>query len=71
MPEPKIIQATKEYELLFGKHPPIFGYPDDDLLIELKKALKTQSPMRGYHEIINDELGITDDDIKSGKLVKV
>ena len=71
MPTPDTIQATKEYESVFGEFPPLFGYPDSDLLIALKKAIKAKTPMPGYDEVINKDLGITDDDIESGKLIKI
>ena len=63
----EIIPLEQEYESTFGVHPPIFGYPDDELLDALKNALDTKTPMRGYDEIINEELGITEEDVKAGR----
>ena len=63
----KIIQLEQEYITMFGEHPPVFGYPDDELLAALRKALDTKTPMRGYDEIINEELGITEEDVKAGR----
>jgi len=63
----KIIQLEQEYITMFGEDPPVFGYPDDELLAALRKALDTKTPMRGYDEIINEELGITEEDVKAGR----
>ena len=63
----KIIQLEQEYITMFGEHPPVFGYPDDELLAALRKALDTKTPMRGYDEIINEESGITEEDVKAGR----
>ena len=52
---------------MFGENPPIFGYNDDDILPAIKKALKTRTPMPGMHEIIEKELGITEQDKADGK----
>ena len=70
-PEPEFVQALKEYESIFGETPPMFGYPDDILFIALKKAIKTKTPMPGYDEVINDDLGITDEDKDAGKLIRI
>ena len=71
-PDPKvlmdeIIPLEKEYQSTFGVHPPTFGYPDNELLEALKNSLDTKTPMRGYDEIINEKLGLSEDDIKAGK----
>ena len=63
----EIIPLEQEYESTFCIHPPTFGYPDDELLDALRKALDTKTPMRGYDETINEESGITDEDIKAGR----
>jgi hypothetical protein len=67
----EIADLSKKYESMFGDFPPVFGYPDDELLAALNKALQTKSPMRGYDEIINEELDIVDDDFKKPKKIKL
>ena len=67
----EIADLSKKYESMFGEFPPVFGYPDDELFEALNKALKTKTPMRGYDEVINEELGIVDDDFKKQKKIKL
>lgn len=59
--------AWSEYEKLFGEKPPIFGYEEEEILPAIIKALETKKPMPGMHEIIEEELGITDEDREDGK----
>ena len=56
-----------KYEQLFGEKPPIFGYEEEDILPAIIKALETKKPMPGMHEIIEKELGISDEDREDGK----
>ena len=67
----KIIELEKKYESMFGEHPPVFGYPDDELLKALEKALETKTPMRGYDEVIDELLGVVDDDFEKAKKIKI
>ena len=62
---------SKRYENMFGQFPPVFGYPDDELFEALSKSLETKTPLRGYDDIINDELGIVDYDLKKAKKIKL
>ena len=59
--------AWDKYEQMFGENPPIFGYDEEDILPAIIKAIETKKPMPGMHEIIEEELGITDEDRKDGK----
>jgi len=59
--------AWSEYEKLFGEKPPIFGYEEEEILPAIIKALEKKKPMPGMHEIIEKELGITDEDREDGK----
>ena len=56
-----------KYEKLFDEKPPIFGYKEEDILPAIIKALETKKPMPGMDEIIEKELGITDEDRAAGK----
>jgi len=67
----KIIDLEKKYESMFGNHPPVFGYPEDELLIALEKSLETKTPMRGYDEVIDELLGVVDDDFEKAKKIKI
>ena len=59
--------AWDKYEKMFGENPPIFGYDEEDILPAINKALETKKRMPGMHEIIEKELGITDEDKADGK----
>ena len=59
--------AWEKYKKMFGGYPPVFGYEEDDILPAINKAIETKKPMPGMHEIIEEELGITDEDRKDGK----
>ena len=52
-PTPELSQALKEYESIFGDFPPIFGYPEDDLLPALQKSINDKTALPGYDDIIN------------------
>ena len=52
---------------MFGGYPPVFGYEEEDILTAIIKALETKKPMPGMHEIIEEKLGITDEDREDGK----
>ncbi len=45
----------------------VFGYEEKDILPAIIKAIETKKPMPGMHEIIEEEVGITDEDRKDGK----
>ena len=59
--------AWEKYKKMFGGYPPVFGYEEDDILPAIIKAIETKKPMPGMHEIIEKELGITDEDREDGK----
>ena len=57
----------EKYKKMFGEYPPVFGYEEEEILPAIIKALETKKPMPGMHEIIEKELGITDEDRADGK----
>ena len=59
--------AWDKYQEMFGENPPVFGYEDEEILPAINKAIEPKKPMPGMHEIIEEELGITDEDRKDGK----
>ena len=59
--------AWEKYKKIFGEHPPVFGYEEEEILPAIIKALETKKPMPGMNEIIEEELGITDEDREDGK----
>ena len=67
MDKTNLKDVFEKYEKMFDESPPIFGYPKEDILPAIKKALKTKIPMPGMHEIIEKELGITEKDKADGK----
>tara|TARA_Y100001935_G_C17030046_1_gene372061 strand:+ start:362 stop:571 length:210 start_codon:yes stop_codon:yes gene_type:complete len=67
----EIADLQDRYLSFFGEHPPIFGYPEEELLDALKNALETETPMRGYDEILNEQLGIDEKDVKAGKGARI
>tara|TARA_R100000734_G_C3318608_1_gene112949 strand:- start:2449 stop:2649 length:201 start_codon:yes stop_codon:yes gene_type:complete len=58
----KIFDLQIKYKNMFGEHPPIFGYPDDLLEQSLIESLENKTPMKGYDEVLNEELNISDDE---------
>ena len=62
-----ITELWSKYEQLFGEKPPVFGYEEEDILPAIIKAIETEKPMPGMNEIIEEELGITDEDKADGK----
>ncbi len=67
----EIADLQDKYLSFFGEHAPIFGYPEKELLDALKNALETETHMRGYDEIINEQSGIDEKDVKAGKGVRI
>ena len=65
--EMTITELWSKYEQLFGENPPTFGYEEEDILPAIIKAIETKKPMPGMDEIIEKELGITDEDRADGK----
>ena len=61
--------AMNDYKGKFGEMPPIFGYPEDEILPAIKKALDTGVAMPGLDEVIEEELDITETD--RGKVIIV
>ena len=59
--------AWEKYKKMFGGYPPVFGYEEEDILPAIIKAIETKKPMPGMNEIIEERLGITDEDRKDGK----
>ena len=58
----KTFDLQTKYKNMFGEYPPVFGYPDDLLEQSLIESLESKTPMKGYDEILNKELNISDDD---------
>ena len=56
-----------KYKKMFGEYPPVFGYEEEDILPAINKAIETKKTMPGMHEIIEEELGITNEDKAAGK----
>ena len=63
--------AWEKYKKMFGGYPPVFGYEEGDILPAIIKALETKKPMPGMDEIIEKNLGITDEDRAAGKGIKL
>lgn len=59
--------SMEKYKKKFGEMPPIFGYPEDEILPAIKKALDTGVEMPGLDRVIEEELNITEDD--RGKVI--
>ena len=59
--------AWEDYKKMFGEYPPVFGYEEEDIPPAIIKALETKKPMPGMNEIIEENLGITDEDREDGK----
>ena len=59
--------AWEKYKNMFGGYPPVFGYEEEDILPAIIKAIETKKPMPGMNEIIEERLGITDEDREDGK----
>ena len=54
--------SMKKYKKKFGEMPPIFGYPEDEILPAIKKALDTGVEMPGWNEVIEERLNIPEKD---------
>ena len=59
--------AWDKYKKMFGEYPPIFGYEEEDILPAINKAIETKKPMLGMDEIIEKELGVSEQDKADGK----
>ena len=59
--------AWDKYQEMFGENPPVFGYEDEEILPAINKALETKKPMSGMDEIIEKELGVSEQDKADGK----
>ena len=59
--------AWNKYQKMFGENPPVFGYEDEEILPAINKALETKKPMSGMDEIIEKELGVSEQDKADGK----
>lgn len=54
--------SMEKYKNKFGEMPPIFGYPDNEILPAIKKALDTGVEMLGWNEVIEERLNIAKKD---------
>ena len=59
--------AWDKYQEMFGENPPVFGYEDEKILPAINKAIETKKPMPGMDEIIEKELGVSEQDKADGK----
>ena len=59
--------AWDKYQEMFGENPPVFGYEDEEILPAINKAIETKKPMLGMDEIIEKELGVSEQDKADGK----
>jgi hypothetical protein len=59
--------AWDKYQEMFGENPPVFGYEDEEILPAINKAIETKKPMPGMDEIIEKELGVSEQDKADGK----
>ena len=59
--------AWEKYQEMFGENPPVFGYEDEEILPAINKAIETKKPMPGMDEIIEKELGVSEQDKADGK----
>ena len=59
--------AWEKYQEMFGENPPVFGYEDEEILPAINKAIETKKPMLGMDEIIEKELGVSEQDKADGK----
>ena len=60
-------KAWDKYQEMFGENPPVFGYEDEEILPAINKAIETKKPMPGMDEIIEKELGVSEQDKADGK----
>ena len=59
--------AWDKYQEMFGENPPVFGYEDEEILPAINKAIEKKKPMPGMDEIIEKELGVSEQDKADGK----
>ena len=59
--------AWEKYQEMFGENPPVFGYEDEEILPAINKAIETKKSMPGMDEIIEKELGVSEQDKADGK----
>ena len=59
--------AWDKYQEMFGENPLVFGYEDEEILPAINKAIETKKPMPGMDEIIEKELGVSEQDKADGK----
>jgi len=59
--EIRLANAIGRYEILFGEHPPTWGYREDELYSLLLKSLEDKVEMPRIDERIRDVLDIDDE----------
>ena len=59
--------AWDKYQEMFGENPPVFGYEDEEILPAINKAIETKKLMPGKDEIIEKELGVSEQEKADGK----
>tara|TARA_R100000808_G_C2020157_1_gene68717 strand:+ start:156 stop:371 length:216 start_codon:yes stop_codon:yes gene_type:complete len=58
----RLANAIGEYEVIFGEHPPTFGYKDEELYNLLLNSIESKIEMQGIDKRIKDVLDIPDDE---------
>ena len=61
--EIRLANAIGRYEIMFGEHPPSFGYNEDELYTLLLKSLEEKVELPRIDEKIKDVMDIDDDAI--------
>ena len=61
--EIRLANAIGRYEILFGEHPPSFGYNEDELYALLLQSLENKTELPGIEERIKDVMDIDDDEL--------
>ena len=61
--EIRLANAIGRYEIMFGEHPPTFGYGEDELYTLLLKSLEEKVELPRIDEKIKDVMDIDDDAI--------
>ena len=61
--EIRLANAIGRYEIMFGEHPPSFGYNEDELYTLLLKSLEGKVELPRIDEKIKDVMDIDDDAI--------
>ena len=61
--EIRLANAIGRYEIMFGEHPPIFGYREEELYTLLLQSLENKTELPRADEKIKDVMDMDDDAI--------